>query len=113
MVRCDILPCKRGPICPPITTAGTVYTTKFHGIALTPPAAIKAVTCVNDAEAIVIITINTDVAAATATGIRLRFTNCGIITSPIPTLNKPVRKEPIPVVKTPNTPSLGLSYLYM
>ena len=37
-------------------------------MASAPPAAIRAVICVNEAEAMVTMTVNTDVAAATATG---------------------------------------------
>jgi hypothetical protein len=39
-------------------------------MAFTPPAAIREATCVKDADAMVTITVKTDVAAATATGIR-------------------------------------------
>ena len=80
------------PICPPMSTPGTVNMTRFHGIASIPTSATSTTAEVRTTT----MTTKTEVPAATPIG-RLHLPlRVETTVSPTPTLMSPVTNEPIP-----------------
>jgi hypothetical protein len=70
-------------------------------MAVIPPFAINPMVKVTERAMTTRIATITEVPAATGIGMRCRFINCGIITSPMPTDTIPVSRAPAPVTIAP------------